>query len=524
MSGNVHLIAEVLAGSVSGEDQESLIELLKQDGDLRRKWASHAEMEGWLGIAMEAPAFREEQIRSTMDRLQQADHEAFVAGVRDRVEQVRWKRRVLAMAAVATMAFLTVFSWNRLKPVPVIATLERQESAVWKDGSAAPGILAARSRLQLSGGLVELQIADKGRMILEGPADLEFVSAGHSILWQGRVVMRVTESGHGYRLQTPGGSVVDLGTEFGVSVGASGAVETHVLEGQVEATSAGGGKVILNKDDGLRFANGGAERITSGTGSFYTVLPPRHQASPSWVHWSFEGGSDMNVPGRSEGFEGASFSLKLAGLPPGSKPAPEPGVFGGGLSFDGMGSYAESEFKGIGGKAPRTVCFWVKVPADFSPSEGYGILSWGRFEPLNPGGTWQVSINPEAADGPIGRLRVGAHRGQVIGSTDLRDGKWHHIAVVMYPGSHPDVGKHVLLYVDGALDEVSQRALREIDTEIGNAEHGVWLGRNVSHDGRNDRPQSGGFFRGSLDEVFIFGAALSSEEIRQLMETNQVPR
>jgi hypothetical protein len=112
----------------------------------------------------------------------------------------------------------------------------------------------------------------------------------------------------------------------------------------------------------------------------------------------------------------------------------------------------------------------------------------------------------------------------VIGSTDLRDGKWHHVAVVMYPGSNPDVGKHVLLYVDGALDEVSQRALREIDTEIGNADHGVWLGRNVSHDGRKDRREDGGFFRGSLDEVFIFGAALSSEEVRQLMKTNQVPR
>lgn len=524
MNDGDRLMAEVLAGSASAEDRERLIEGLKHDEELRRKWASHAAMEGWLGIAMESPETREEQISSTMARLRESDQDAFVTAVRDRVVMLKWKRRLLALAAVATMAFLTVFSWNRLRPVSVIATLERQESAVWKDGSAAPGALSAGSRLQLSGGLVELQIADKGRMILEGPADLQFVSAGHSILRQGRVVMRVTESGHGYRLQTPGGSVVDLGTEFGVSVGASGAVETHVLEGQVEATSAGGSKVILNKDDGLRFANGGSERISSETGSFYTVLPPRHQARPSWVHWSFEGGSDMEVPGRSEGFEGASFSLKLAGLAPGSKPAPEPGVFGGGLSFDGKGSYAESEFKGIGGKAPRTVCFWVKVPTDFSSSEGYGILSWGRFEALNPGGTWQISVNPEAVDGPIGRLRVGAHRGQMIGSTDLRDGKWHHIAVVMYPGSNPDVGKHVLLYVDGALDEVSQRALREIDTEIGNADHGVWLGRNVSHDGRKDRREDGGFFRGSLDEVFIFGAALSSEEVRQLMKTNQVPR
>ena len=517
------LMAGLLSGDLPDAERDELIAMLKSDRSLREKWAAHATLEGWLGIALEDDLRRETQIRATLDRVRESDRESFVSGVRDRVVVLQWKRRILALAAVIALAFLTVFTWVRVSPGKALATIERQESVTWKNGSSATEALTAGKRLQLASGLVELKIADKGRMVLEGPADLEFVSANQSVLHEGRVVMRVSESGHGYRLETPGGSVVDLGTEFGVSVGASGSVETHVIEGQVEATPTGGGKVILNKDDGLRFLNGSSERITSEMGSFYTVLPPQHQKRPSWVHWSFDESSADEMAGSVAGFEGGSFGMKLLEKPPGTRPASEGGVFGKGLSFDGLGSYAESDFRGIGGKAPRTVCFWVKVPADFSPAEGYGILSWGQFAQNNPGGTWQISVNPAEEDGPIGRLRVGTHRGQVIGSSDLRDGKWHHIAVVMYPGSHPDVGKHVLLYVDGTLDEVSQRALREIDTEVESAEHGVWLGRNVSFSEASARREGNGFFRGGLDEVFIFGAALSSEEVRALMKSNQVP-
>ena len=71
--------------------------------------------------------------------------------------------------------------------------------------------------------------------------------------------------------------------------------------------------------------------------------------------------------------------------------------------------------------------------------------------------------------------------------------------------------------------QVSRRTLRTIDTDV-NANHGVWIGRNIT-----DRPESpatahGRFFRGGVDEVYIFGAALSPVEIRGVMERNEVPR
>ncbi|RYD50153.1 MAG: LamG domain-containing protein, partial [Verrucomicrobiaceae bacterium] len=163
-------------------------------------------------------------------------------------------------------------------------------------------------------------------------------------------------------------------------------------------------------------------------------------------------------------------------------------------------------------------------PQDFHLREGFAIVSWGQFAGANFGGVWQVSINPLDGDGPVGHLRVGAHGGQIIGATDLRDGQWHHVAVVLFEASQANIGKHVLIYLDGELEPISRRSLLELNTRTEGASHGVWLGRNITYDQSPPNHNQGGFFRGELDEVFIFDAALSRDEIRALKVNNEMPR
>ena len=128
----------------------------------------------------------------------------------------------------------------------------------------------------------------------------------------------------------------------------------------------------------------------------------------------------------------------------------------------------------------RTVAFWVKVPRSSQTNEGYGIINWGTSG--RPGMAWQISVNPEVEDGPLGRLRVGVHGGWVVGTSDLRDDRWHHCAVVMYGGHRPDAGTHVLLFVDGELEPAARKAVQEIRTETkGALAHNMWLGRNLSY-------------------------------------------
>ena len=364
----------------------------------------------------------------------------------------------------------------------------------------------------------------RGRMIVEGPADLELADPMRSVLHRGRILMRVTEAGHGYRLETSKGSVIDLGTEFGVSVDEHQGVETHVLDGEVEAIPDGGKKVLLKKNDALRFNGGNGERISADGGTFYTALPPVRAATTRVVHWPLESAAGDRDVAEVRGFDVPDCDMRFRAMDQGTVPAPTDGVFGKGLAFDGKGGFAESAFPGIGGREPRTVSFWVKVPKDFNPREGFGIVSWGQFEGTNFGGVWQIAINPLTEDGPIGHLRVGAHGGQIVGGTDLRDDRWHHVAVVLYQATQSDIGKHVLIYLDGELESISRRALQEVNTQVKGANHGVWLGRNVAYNVSEPMHHHGGFFRGAVDEVFIFEGALSHEEIRALMERNEVPK
>ena len=146
--------------------------------------------------------------------------------------------------------------------------------------------------------------------------------------------------------------------------------------------------------------------------------------------------------------------LSLKGALPGPKWTT--GEFGSALSFDGENDYVQTDFPGIGGDAARTVAVWVKVAHDFEPKNGYAIICWGSTQALTEG--WQISINPKEDQGPLGRLRVARIGGPIIGTTDLRDDRWHHIAVVFYGGGQDGPSTQVLIYVDGEIDQTCARA------------------------------------------------------------------
>ncbi|MCH2209201.1 MAG: LamG domain-containing protein, partial [Lentisphaerales bacterium] len=239
--------------------------------------------------------------------------------------------------------------------------------------------------------------------------------------------------------------------------------------------------------------------------------------NPHYLHWTFNEES-QEVECIGPGIMGKRYPGKLAALKDGEGPKFEKGLYGQGIYFNGKDAFIETEFKGIGGNRPRTVVFWVKVPKDFSTRNGYGIVSWGALE---EGAAWQISPNPTKKDGLIGRLRAGTHKGMVIGTTDLRDDEWHHVAIVMYGGEDAEVSTHILIYIDGQLEKTSKKSVAKIRTNLtGKKSKSLMIGRNLGFSGGR-HPNK--FFKGSLDELFIFDTALSEEQIRSLMNTNSLP-
>ncbi|BCU79265.1 LamG-like jellyroll fold domain-containing protein [Luteolibacter sp. LG18] len=523
MNAHDDTISRMIEGDATPEEIARLHEAAKADPALRARLSELTALHGLLGVAMEDEFSRERRLQGILKAVKAAEQEDFVDAVKGKVRRGRrFQYRLAAAAAVALCLTGWMFLAGKHRAV---ATVARVETVTWGQGVEfdAGSHLKSGQHLSFESGLVELQVGKRGKMVVEGPADLEFAAADKSILHRGRVVMRVTPAGHGYRMETPGGAVVDLGTEFAVSVGDKGDTETHVLEGEVEAFPNGGGKVKLTRDKALRFANGG-ESIPADLGEFYTAMPPTHAKTVNQVHWPLDTIANATTPAVSDGMLPGPKEFRL--LSRGTFPPPyaSEGVYGHALRFDGNQAYAESDFRGIGGAAPRTVSFWVKVPKDFQTEEGFAIVSWGNFVSEHPGGVWQIAVNPLPVDGPIGRIRVGTHQGQIVGSTDLRDDQWHHVAAVLYGGSQPNVGTHVMIYLDGKLEPISRRALREISTEIENAPHGVWLGRDITNNTKPGSTDKRRFFRGDIDEVYIFDAALSHSDVLKLRDENQAPQ
>lgn len=526
MSQETHtleLLSLVQNGEATVAQISELVTLLREDPSLLELARTQNEMDALLSVTLEDEFAIESRVEGIVDAVTAADSNQFVDGVERRLSWRRWQRRGMAAAALVTIGlFSGIYFLQQGALQTTMATLQQADGVTWSsvalgDGSA----FVAGASLEIDSGMLELDLAGRGRLIVEGPARLDFPAAGRAVLHQGRVVMRATEKGHGYQIETPQGNIIDIGTEFGVTVGADGLVETHVIDGSIEAIPNDGEAVTLIRNDALKMGPDGSEAIVADSSQYYTLLPPQHEQNPQFIHWGFDEAEGKFA--RSEGGLVAKVAndaeMKFHAMDQSSGPSwvsePNSGT-GSALSFDGKGSYAESAYRGIGGGKPRTVCFWLKVPEDFSVKQGFGIVSWGK-RPL-AGEVWQLSVNPLKKDGPVGRLRLGLEGGEIIGSSDLRDGKWHHIAVVMYGGSNPDVGTHVILYVDGDQERVSRRALQEVRTEIDEAEHGVWLGRNITYERDGQRHAHGGFFRGELDELYIFDAALSQSELLQLMK------
>ena len=121
---------------------------------------------------------------------------------------------------------------SRHEPDRAFATLAQNTGAVWDTPRAAGDRLAAGT-LKLAQGKAELHF-DKGTVVrLSGPAVLELCGGDEVSLQHGSLTARVPHQAVGFTVVTPLSRVVDLGTEFDVVVGESGATQTLVRQGKV---------------------------------------------------------------------------------------------------------------------------------------------------------------------------------------------------------------------------------------------------------------------------------------------------
>ncbi|MBN8694904.1 MAG: VCBS repeat-containing protein [Bacteroidetes bacterium] len=164
-----------------------------------------------------------------------------------------------------------------------------------------------------------------------------------------------------------------------------------------------------------------------------------------------------------------------------------------GLAFDGTNDYVsipnESNFDFT---SQMTVEAWIKVNAFTTAFQT--IVAKGS-------GTWRIQRYASTNFIEF-TVNIGGINRMAIGSRNVNDGKWHHIAGV-YNGSQ------VVLYVDGTVDSYSS-ATGNIDQN----NYQMSIGENLQDVGR--------YFNGQIDEVRVWNYAQPAGNISSYMNKTLV--
>ena len=500
------LLSKLMESSLNDEEQKELDSILKESEEAREYYNdyidTHIALDWHFGDKnLDLPSGLEPMINQ--------------APQKKKTPIIQFIVPLLAAAAVLAFVFIKPSTEK-----PNQYTLIKSVSASWDQGNSYKvGDNFENGSHKLSSGYCELTNNKGVKIIVEGPAEFELISEKKVKLQQGTLVATVDDDKLGFEVDTPQTNVLDLGTEFGVSVSDKGETEVHVLEGKVE-TRTGKAKQLLTESQASFITAKSTIAKEADAGKFMRILPEKHTDKISYIHWSFDEAQGKVSAYKGKNIEDKDYDAYLTSTYQNGKgPNWADGKFKGAVNFDGNGNYIETGFPGIGGSKARTVAFWTKVPRDARTDQATSMVAWGSY--LGKGRTWQVSWNWQGKDGNVGAIRAGLYHGQIVGTQDLRDDKWHHIAVVMFGGEKANVSTHILLYVDGKLEPASRKSILDVKTDIKSKEStNVLMGRDAMAQIYGKKQHK--VFKGMLDEVYIFNFALDDEQIRSLMDYNKV--
>ena len=142
------------------------------------------------------------------------------------------------------------------------------------------------------------------------------------------------------------------------------------------------------------------------------------------------------------------------------------------------------------GNFPRTIAFWVKVPENAPLSGAYSMVAWRGDNEQLASRPVHIGWNRHPMEGPLGAIRTDFSGGHAMGMTPLRDGRWHHIAVIFLLSDDPATPVQVKQYVDGRLESntVTPGPKRSIRANVSRRDRqlvqrqAAWLGCRLGAD------------------------------------------
>jgi hypothetical protein len=468
------------------------------------------------------------------------------------VERLRraggWAVPVAALAgAVAVMAAVWIRQPADPRPVDVAggcAVVGRMidavvEGAVGKGAVTRPGTSLGPGPIRVTRGLLQLEFFSGATLWVEGPADVEIVSAWEARLRSGRARALVPPPARGFVVHAPGGRLEDLGTSFALNVEPDGTAAVHVFDGEVivqpragDLTTLGaGGGLVLDRvghaRDGGAAAPGAAPTAFLALDDMATAAADRHrQRRAAWSRWFEDARRDPRLVAfyRFDRPDAAG----LGGLVRNVAEPPLPHRDGAAVGV----TWTAGRWPGTDAAAFRRAGGRVRLAID-GTYDAVSLACWARVDAIDrtynslfltdgydPGEPhWQIfsdgslmfSIAYPPAGAMTGRFNQIVHSRPVFTVDTL--GEWHHVAVT-YDGTTGEV----VQYFDGEVvgREVSPLHAPGRPIRFGPAEIGNWGLPTAGH----RHPLRS--LNGAIDEFAIHAAVLTAAEVRSMAEAGRV--
>jgi hypothetical protein len=512
-------IAGVCHDSASDEQLRALNELLRNNAAARDEYILRLELHSRLASEPDVFALTNENEAALPDNILALQGQRGATAL----------KRTWVFALAACVAIFAIAWWG-LQPAPTtkrqgttskaVAMLDQAVDARWNLDGESPRLGAPLEPgwLRLKSGLAQIVFYSGVRVVIEGPTELQLISASETFCRSGRLIAEIAPQARGFRASTPQMNVTDPGTDFGLDV-TEQRTELHVFKGSAEFEPMGdGGKQNLKEGRAALSENSHAPRLIAADPNAFTSLfnlqaksvaaesrrchqwraaSVRLSREPSLlVHFAFEKETDWRLP------NGSSHASVVAD-----------GAIVGCEWIDGRWSDKRGlEFRNVNDRVrlsvagefeSLTAAAWVRVQG--LDRKLNSLLMSDGFEP----GTIHWLIRN---DGVLGLTVIGheTNQFQVCASKPVltldQFGMWLHLAVVL-DGS----ANRVLHYVNGL--SVGENVLKiKPPFRIGAAELGNWNAKGFP----KEDPFMIRNFGGAMDEFCLFSRPLKDDEIRAL--------
>ncbi len=404
-----------------------------------------------------------------------------------------------------------------------VAYLKQSVNAIWEgDSDLESGAVFSPGTLKLLKGLAQIEFYSGARLIVEGPAELELVSASRTVCHNGKVRAQVPPQARGFTVLAPQFELVDLGTEFGVEVGATGGAKVLVFDGEVELYPPDGkrapGKLQrLLGGSGLSWAaSGETERIVpeqSNFASFEEFKSQTRDASQRkferWQKWNQDVRTDSRLVAYYD-FEDVQSQVldrsspNYHGVVVGTESASGRWPGKGALEFKRPGDRVRIEIPGE--FDALTLSAWIRM--DALTGRAQSLLLTDSYEvgrvhwQFSAEGTLRLGIRLPSRDE---KLSASGYGSPVL-LNPRRIGTWNLVCST-YDREAGEV-RHFL----NSREVAREKIVYDQSLTIGEAEIGNW--------GLPYRPQKSSQairnFVGRIDEMTVWKSALSPEEIRKI--------